>query len=179
MINQVETEIKGVNYKFMPLTATPARALLDKLINRLGDSISLFIKGLNQIGDIVDFSLDKTTEMDLLQAFATPVGDSVGSFTSKVTPEFHKELIEAFIINNVSYQEESGEWIKMTRNVAENYFALQLGLETKLLLWTLKEQYADFFEPVRMAIASAGIHFATRAEQNSSSQKGATGLSGE
>jgi len=136
MITVRDKEIEGVKYRFTPLMAKPARSFVDRLIKQFGPVFGSLIRALDSI-DTGD-----------LQAAVGIFGSAVSEFASALDPVFHQELVNAFL-TRVEYHDPNtpagkDPWVLFTANNMEVLFATQLGLETEILVWCLREQYSDF-----------------------------------
>lgn len=177
MIQARETTIEGVDYSFTPLMADPAREWLDRLSKAFGPSVAAFVEGLGSVKSF-KIDLDATDELDLLTMFSNSMGKGIRDFTSALSPSLHKEVVDKFL-SQVRYRNEEGNWAPLTKDRRQIMFATALWAETRLLGWCLQEQYADFFVPLRTAIASAAVRMAARGVSRSDSPKVSTGGLGD
>lgn len=171
MIEAKSKEIDGMTFEFMPLMATPAREMLDKLINKLGPSVASALEGLSTAKE---FSLEDDVVSKLLPAVSGSLGGGLRGFCEALQPSFHKELVDSFF-KNVTVEDE-GKKLPL-KNQAEFIFATKLLTETKVLAWCLEVQYSDFFELLKQGLASATLSLTKKTQSNSDSQTKSIGLS--
>jgi hypothetical protein len=168
MLEEKTKVIDGIEYSFMPITVTPARRMLDRLMQTFGPALAAFIKGLESLEDVKNFDIDTTDISELVGPLTRSIGATVDTFTKAIDSSLHEELVNTFLLR-VKYV-DNGKLVKFTKDNLEIYFATRLGLETRILLWCLSEQYADFFGPLRTALTSAGIRLKTSQSTSPSPQ---------
>jgi hypothetical protein len=152
MIEKVEKEIDGHVYEYMPLMAKAARSELDKLIQKFGPAISKAIGGMKSIDVDADVDLEKggvDALVGALPAIAGGLAGAIDGFSSSLSPEYHRNLVDCFLKRvTVHLEGENGQPIQqqLTSAFCEQFFATRLLTETKVLIFCLESQYADFFE---------------------------------
>ena len=176
MIEQREKEIDGVVYRWMPMMAKAARNELDKLIQKFGPTFGTAIKGLQNAGEFDAESEDGI--LSALPAVAGSVGSAIEAFCHALTPEYHANLVRTFIVGRVKRVTDEGEQV-LTADVCETVFATALMLETKILVWCLEEQYADFFALLRKGMTLAALSRAAKKASPSAYRKSSIGTSTE
>lgn len=173
MLESTEREIDGTNYQYMPLMATPARELLDKLIQRFGPAVGKTIKALDQANGL---SLDHDTKdtSSMLGALAAPLGEGISELADKLDPKFHADLVKT--LAKQTCIEVDGNWPQLAPRI-EQHFAVNLMSEAKWIKFCLECQYSDFLGLFQGGAISL---MALKAKANGSgSQKGSTGGSTE
>ena len=170
MIELKQKNIDGVDYEFLPLMATPARNMLDQLINKFGPAIA---KGLEGLKDAGEFSGDDDVSA-LVPALSGSLGAALDSFSTAITAGFHKNIVDTFL-NKVNVVEPDGNKPQLTAADREIRFATNLLTETKVLLWCLEEQYGDFFGLFRRVGIQTAANMAIKTPSKSNSLKDSTG----
>lgn len=170
MIEPVRKEIDGTTYEFRPLRLKEARKQLDKLIKKLGPSVASAVEGLQTAENF-----DEEATLKMLSIVSGSIGGAVREFCAALTPEYHAELANIFL-NQVAYQTEEG-MPQLTEAKREFLFATKILTETKILLWCLEVQYADFFELARRGVQRASSLLKTMKPSILDSQKTTIGQS--
>jgi len=157
MLEIKQTEIDGVGVAYSPLMATPARNLLDKILNEFGPVLADAIERLegSEVAKVIaDFkasqggdvkALPKTEAIvNALPLLAKPLGRLLRGFATSMKPSLHNELVNT-LFKRVQLQTESMEGLTtLNKSELELLFGTNLLLETKILFWCLEVQYADF-----------------------------------
>ncbi len=172
MIEPAQKEIDGVNYEFMPLQLKEARKQLDLLIKKLGPAAASAIEGIQTAEDF-----DEKATLKMLSIVSGSVGGAIRDFCSVLTPEYHASLADTFLAR-VSC-EEDGKKPQLTASKRELMFATKILTETKILLWCLEVQYADFFGLARQGRDKLSSLLSKMKPSTSGSQKTTIGQSAE
>ena len=139
MLKRVEKEIDGNRYSYQPLQLTPARELLDKLIQKLGPAVGDAAAGLGGEGGV---------DTAILGA----IGQAVSRLATQLDPAFHREIADK-IAAQIQVEQE-GRFVPF-RDLRELLLGQSLLTETKIILWALEVQYSDFFGLLRSRLAAA------------------------
>lgn len=143
-----EFTIDGVRYRFRPLKATPARRNFIELLGVFSPSVAGFLEKVESAPDgLLDMEVS-----DALGRFGGALGGALNSFFKALNHDYYERLVKTFIVNKVEFfDEDLGEWRLFTEAYAEDFFALNLGLEMQILGHCLKAQYSDFFTQLKRA----------------------------
>jgi hypothetical protein len=177
MIEPVKREIDGDEYQFLPLQAKAARRELDGLLQAFGPSVSKGIRGLKAAN--VDAELTTDNVVGMLPAIAEAIGGAVEGFTRALTPEYHEKIVKTFLdrctIKRYDEARDQERWPTLDEKFREIHFGTRLLTETKILLFCLEVQYADFFELLGNLGTSLGRLLPDRTQSSSESREGSTG----
>ena len=171
-----EKEIDGVVFRYQPMRATPARELLDELIQRFGPSVGAAIKGIQAPEGM---SMD-----DDIGGFISGIGSAIGSgvsgFSSAMDPKFHTKLVNQLGATTLIDTDCSGNFVPFTPEVRDMLFGTKLATEWKWILYCLEVQYGDFLDSLRkVATDLTGTILSLMTESGLTSQKDSTGQSTE
>lgn len=169
------TEIDGVEYQFAPLGAKLARKNLLKLVKTFGPAISGVTEGLGDMAKIENFSLDNTEAVELLQSGAKSISGGIDRLLPQLDEKTYEHMVDTFV-GRISRKDEEGLQ-RLVEGIRNELFARQLYLELRLLAWALKEQYSDFFEPLRK-VAGSATRMAILNQSRLNSRKESIGSSG-
>lgn len=180
MIESHETEIGGNRYRFLPLQLKPARRMLNLILKRIAPGVADGIRGLKEAkSDVLDTEVknEVTALVAVLPALSASLGGIVEGLGLALDPKFHEEMIATFFPRVTVNMD--GDWPKLTSDRCADFFATSLLSETKVLLWCLKVQYADFFELWSVAKSSLASFQAEMKQRLSTSPSASTGTPSE
>lgn len=174
-LEQVEKEIDGITFRYQPLLATPARKLLDDLVQRFGPAVASFVEGLDKADGL---NLDtEVNEAALLGGVTRPFGMSLREVFKSMDPKFHADLAEQLGKQSVMVREDGTEPV-MNRPIRDVEFATNLFREFKWIAFCLSVQFTDFLEPLQqISLRTVALRaMANTSQSNSTSQSTGTSI---
>lgn len=177
MLESATKEIGGIEFRYQPMMATPARTLFDKLVNRFGPTLAGALEGVDQANEI---TLDqKAEDMGGIIAHLLPaLGKAIREVSTALNENFHRELVNTLgKQTHVMTDNDNGSgFVLLDKNVQEMLFAQKLTVEFQWIAFCLGVQYEDFFELSKMAAMKTVVSKAIKNESRSDFLKTSTGL---
>lgn len=176
MLEPQEKTIDGITFRYQPMMATPARKLLDELVQRFGPVIGSFIEGLSAADE-----LNLETEMNAMLGTVTgPLGSGIKQLSKQMDPKFHATVVEQLSKQTQFSDDDGASYLPLKKERVEVMFATRLTTELKWIAFCLEVQYADFFEPLRdLPMRAIALRAMANTASGSRSPKTSTGSSTE
>lgn len=170
MLEEKNKIIDGIEFVYRPLFATPARKLLDELIQRFGPALAAGVEGVGAAGEMGSLNIDSKPN-EILGALGDSLGGVIRVICNGLDPDFHERIVE-LLGKQSDHKNASGNMETLIKTSREVFFATRLLTEAKWIGFCLESQYADFFGLVRTATAYTLAAQAQKTELSSKSQKG-------
>jgi hypothetical protein len=143
MLEPQEKEIDEIKFRYQPMMLKPSRAMFDGIAQRFGPAIASAVEGLS------DADIENDMEFErMLGNVSKSAGGLLRGIVAGLDASYHEKLANE-LANQTEYVNEAGNWVPLVPAVREIMFGAKLLTETRLIMWCLGVQYADFLEPLR------------------------------
>ena len=183
MLEIQERTIDGIDFRYNPMMAKPARRMLVGLIRRFGGSMA---SGLETLGKEDLSNVDE--KMDMLVVLGRLTGSIAGvirEITFNLDEDYYEKLTDTLGARSemrVTSEDGQAAWMTMNNDLRNLEFGNRLLLEAKWVAFCLEAQYEDFFGLLSTASQQAiavKVLGQAKTQSRSDSQRGSTGPSSE
>jgi len=146
--------------------------MFDGLAQRFGPAIASAIEGLS------DADIDSDMQIEqMLGNVSKSAGGLLRGVVAGLDPSYHEKIANE-LATQTQFRNEGGNFVPLEPAMREMMFGANLLTETKLVVWCLGVQYADFLEPLR-DLGMTAMSFRRMAGSPSVSPTGSIGSSTE